>query len=414
MLSKLRTVRPKILYITGIIIVVVFGWYFLYRYLTTGGLYSNTNTYKSIVKILYTDSIDSWEVKWSWIIFSKDGLVLTNNHIIEKQDFWTALGEIKICILNDISTIPDCKYTWELIIRNSDQDLAIIKINNYLEQTHINLFDNLGTPLDKYLEKKVKVVWYPWLWWENLTVTEWIIAWIDESGDLKTDAEINHGNSWGWSFDQNNKFLWIPAFMVSEEGWKISYIISIVNIKKRFDEILYTTNRNNTYLLKDFTDNNLRFSNKNEAESSADSEKVINKFARIEENKDQYEEIFNKIDEILKIRPQSPLAYEYLADDYYDLWEYDTALEMYDLSLELNPYSFTTYIQKGNSLFELKRYNEAISLYKDLINIFTDDNANLSIIDYNLWLCYDIIWNKNVAQNYYLKAKEEDPNIKMH
>lgn len=405
-LAKIRIISRRVLYIVVWIIVVVCGGYYIYHHFSTKGLYSNDNVYKSVVKILHNDTANGVEFMWSAIIFSKDGLILTNNHVVEDQNFGSAFTDIQVCILDEISAEPNCDYKADLIIRNASEDLAILKIKNYDRENYVNLFHGLNTPKDDYLEKKIKVVGYPGLWGEKMTITKWIIAWFDEYDDFKTDAEINHGNSWWWSFDEGNVFLWVPYFAVSEENWKISYIISVFNIKKRFNDILYKQPKNGVFSSEYFVAKNLKYNNDNIKQNSKESEKVINDFTWIENNKTKYNEVLKKIGDVLDIVPRSPLAYEYMGDVYYDLWQYDTALKIYWLSLELNPYVITANAKYGASLMALGRYEEAISIYEDLIPIFEYDNASLAIIYEALWTCYEAQRDTESANSYYLKARE--------
>lgn len=126
------------------------------------------NILKSIVKIEYSDfdkkyldeSEKKWKWIWSWIIFSDDWLILTNNHVVEDSKSYTSKWKIDICIINNIWTQPVCNNTAELLIRNPELDLAILKIKNYTWKNYIKLFH--WWSVNTYVFwKTLNIYWYP-------------------------------------------------------------------------------------------------------------------------------------------------------------------------------------------------------------------------------------------------------------
>gem|GEM_PF-6606994 len=55
-LSNIIIIRPRVLYIAALVIIVICGGYFIYRHFSTNNLYSDNNVYRSIVKIIHTDT----------------------------------------------------------------------------------------------------------------------------------------------------------------------------------------------------------------------------------------------------------------------------------------------------------------------------------------------------------------------
>jgi len=184
-----------------ILILIILLFIAIYIVKLNGNLNNNTNTnldikkqeqlLKSIVSINYND----WW--WSWIIFTENWLLITNNHVIEDDETGMSVWEITVCILDDIWLLPDCSYTWDLVIRNPLLDLAVVKIRNFSTLNYINLF-NWNSINTSIFWKTINIYGYPTLWWDKITITKWIVSWFDEENNIKTDAEINFWNSWGW------------------------------------------------------------------------------------------------------------------------------------------------------------------------------------------------------------------------
>lgn len=228
-----------------------------FKYINNWDIYINTQEkiLKSIVKIEYRDNNDNDWI-WSWIIFSKDWLLLTNNHVIEDEDNLTSKGNITICILETLwSQESNCTYKGKLIIRNSSLDLAVIKIKDFTTNNYIHLFS------DKYINTSIlweylEVYGYPIIWGESITITKWIVSWFDSNKNIKSDVEINWGNSW-WGAFISKKFIWIPTNSItSDTYWKIWFIITKDKIYSWFASILKSNNTIN-YSSKDFNENNL-------------------------------------------------------------------------------------------------------------------------------------------------------------
>jgi S1-C subfamily serine protease len=85
-----------------------------------GGSVPASAIFRSVVKIRYTaESGRQVQQFGSGVLFSSDGLVITNNHVIEERNFGLANGKITGCVLSDMDRPPDCKYTAEVMVRIS-------------------------------------------------------------------------------------------------------------------------------------------------------------------------------------------------------------------------------------------------------------------------------------------------------
>ena len=160
----------------------------------------------------------------SGFIISDDGIIVTNNHVIEGAD------EITV-ILSD-----EAEYTAQLLGRDPKADIAVLKINTKNSKlTAVNWGDSdsmrvgdwtiaIGNPLGL-----------------GGTVTAGILSAIsrDIGGGpyvkfLQTDASINRGNSGGPLFNLNGEVIGINTAIVSQTGGSIGlgFAIPSNNAKK--------------------------------------------------------------------------------------------------------------------------------------------------------------------------------------
>ena len=167
----------------------------------------------------------------SGVIVSKDGYILTNNHVIENAD------DIKV------ETTDDRTFTAKLVGTDKASDLALVKVS--APDLHAIALGNseavkvgdvvlaLGNPLGV-----------------GQTVTMGIISAKGRStgvGDggyedfLQTDAPINHGNSGGALVNMKGELVGINSQILSESGGNIGIGFAIpVNMAKNVMEQLRT------------------------------------------------------------------------------------------------------------------------------------------------------------------------------
>lgn len=187
---------------------------------------SNVMTTVQIISYEYTrnKSIKSHGAGSATII-RKDGLILTNNHVVVKStDEEEALDTFSICMtLNGQAEKeePDCEYTASLIARNEDLDLALLKINS--RDIRGNILGDL--PFLSYTDEvtiesgdPIKIIGYPGIGGETVTVTEGTVSGFEDQNGanyIKTDTDIAPGNSGGTVLDKDGKFIGIPTYLVS-------------------------------------------------------------------------------------------------------------------------------------------------------------------------------------------------------
>ncbi|MCT7446248.1 Do family serine endopeptidase [Aliarcobacter skirrowii] len=145
----------------------------------------------------------------SGVIVTKDGYIITNNHVIENAE------EISVTIAND-----PMEYSATLIGRDKDSDIAVIKIDTKKSLTPIKLGDSstllvgdvtfaIGDPFGV-----------------GTTVTMGIISALNKNkvginkyeNYIQTDASINPGNSGGALVDSRGALIGINTAILSKSG----------------------------------------------------------------------------------------------------------------------------------------------------------------------------------------------------
>lgn len=164
----------------------------------------------------------------SGVIITKDGYIVTNNHVIENAD------EINV-------TLPNKKsYKAELIGADPSSDLAVLKITG----------DNMpyivwGNSDDVKLGQWVLAIGYPWSL--DVTVTAGIVSAKARTLGLngrksqtpiesfiQTDAAVNQGNSGGALVDSEGRLVGINSAIASQTGSYAGYSYAIpVNIVRK-------------------------------------------------------------------------------------------------------------------------------------------------------------------------------------
>lgn len=187
----------------------------------------------------------------TWFFITKDGIILTNKHVISDTDAQYTV------ILKDGE-----EYSAKILAVDPLSDLAVIKINS----------QNTFQPVDfiqqyEWENSEIKIWQFAIAIWNALaefqnSVALWVISGsnrtIEAQGDklsglLQTDAAINPGNSGGPLVNLDWKVMWINTAISGNAQWigfsiplshkKINYILESIEkyweIKKPFIWINY-------------------------------------------------------------------------------------------------------------------------------------------------------------------------------
>lgn len=178
----------------------------------------------------------------SGTVLSDDGLILTNFHVlgdIEAGQLYNRQGRAFIAVNPPaLKGSPTWLYLAEMVRGDPNLDLALLKIIGYMDGeqalpsqlplTTIELGDSDGANIGDELS----VIGFPGLGGDTVTFTQGKVSgFLDEDGDrvfdwIKTDAEVNHGNSGGLAIDDSGKMVGVPTAGLSdmEAAGKISLV----------------------------------------------------------------------------------------------------------------------------------------------------------------------------------------------
>ena len=150
-------------------------------------------------------------ISGSGSVVTKAGHILTNNHIIADKEgkLHNAQGRIYIAFpsRNNLKASAEIYYRATLVRNDLKNDLALLKITATKDGGALPADLGLAAipigdsdPVDSGNE--VTILGYPSLGGDTLTITRGIISgFLMDEGYIKTDAEINSGNSGGPAFN---------------------------------------------------------------------------------------------------------------------------------------------------------------------------------------------------------------------
>lgn len=209
---------------------------------------------ESVVRIVVNQGTDK-EASGSGLLFTKDGYILTNAHVVT-----TSLGKgeknIKVCYSTK-NNETKCEYDAKFVDASESEDLAIIKVDREIREIKPYLLvvrgdDESGAKKTLPIGGEIKAVGFPGVGGNTVTVTKGIVAGYTnteigfDDGSIqiiphyiKTDTEINFGNSGGAIFDQKNRFIGVPTVINKDDGGKIGYIIYWNNINIYLNQLVY-------------------------------------------------------------------------------------------------------------------------------------------------------------------------------
>ena len=307
-------------------------------------------------KKLFTDQIIGTG-SGSGTLISKDGIIVTNHHVIFDDNEQEALDTFGICITFSVQKEPVCKYTARLVADNKEMDVAILKMNekDVFGKTIPNLkylsYKTGGVPKEG---DEVQVVGYPGSGGETVTITKGQVSGFDIQNNykyFKTDTDIDHGNSGGTALDTNGNYIGIPTYIRSYAE-NVGYFLDIREAENWIDE-----NKNTSPIKNKIAENRLTL-----------------EMSRLEKANEEKKFNYTQYPELSVEAPTGWKFIEITDDGLY--MEQEKLTEAVFVNLSLNTYQFKIdegYLDKLDE--ELAKYKEYYPDYKKEKTTFQGHDA---------------------------------------
>lgn len=198
------------------------------------------NAFKAIVKIYtYYENREYYlnpAQTGSGVIISDNGMILTNNHVITVKDGFDNEMPVafKICLTTDTTIEPDCSYSADLIAKDENKDIALLKIRNIGLSAQTS-FDYLDRAMSNTItnNEDVLALGYPAIGGNTIsgsmgtiigTTDKYSLSWI------KSSAITSFGSSGGALIDADGKLIGITSAAYADLLGSMGYAINIVSL----------------------------------------------------------------------------------------------------------------------------------------------------------------------------------------
>ncbi len=145
----------------------------------------------------------------SGFVISKDGYILTNDHVV------SGTSQVQICRQPDIKRDPICDLEATVIVQDSELDIALLKIDD-VARGKVFPFLPLGYSDSLALDETVRLLGFPDSGGSSLTVTSGRISgYIDNGSRIKVDASLSSGSSGGAMIDANETVVGVNVAVLT-------------------------------------------------------------------------------------------------------------------------------------------------------------------------------------------------------
>jgi hypothetical protein len=221
---------------------------------------------QATVRVLVPDQNGDLFDSGSGTVLDADrGIILTNYHVMgdtDKGELYNPDGLAYIAVNPpDLHGAPVIKYVATMLKGSPDLDLAVLRISGLADDAKAKLPKNLGLVAvdrgnsdDLLPGDPLGVIGFPGLGGSTVTFTDGVVSgFLDENDDgvydwIKTDTEVNPGNSGGLAIDQQGDFVGVPTAgnTSSDASGKISLIRPGVVALDYYDRAIMGQNSGST------------------------------------------------------------------------------------------------------------------------------------------------------------------------
>lgn len=201
------------------------GTFFLLNLMVLPSPVKAEETFTTTVKIVGYQQLLSGlmfpTAEGSGTIISEDGLVLTNSHVVFNDTLNKPLDGFSICVNESSQKPPACRFTATLQQMDQKVDLALLKIDPSVAWGTVPTAFPFLTYLNEADPKEAEAVTikgFSASGGVTLNTTQGQISGFEQFNGyqyLKTDADIDAGNSGGTMLDANGNFIGVPTYVVS-------------------------------------------------------------------------------------------------------------------------------------------------------------------------------------------------------
>jgi hypothetical protein len=196
---------------------------------------------RSTVQVIVPDNDFEIFSLGSGTIMNENGLILTNNHVVEGDAAGGLMNDDALAFIAvppiDLRGEAVIKYYGYVVRHNGELDLALVQVAGLVDDPDAPLPSNLdlqsiqlGNSDDLMMSDEINMFGYPGVGGNTPTYTRGTVSgFLDENRDgvyewIKTDAELNHGNSGGLATDEQGRFIGVPTAGNTDELGKIGLV----------------------------------------------------------------------------------------------------------------------------------------------------------------------------------------------
>jgi len=331
---------------------------------------------KAVVMVTAYDEEGNIICRGSGFIVKRDGVVVTNYHVIGMA------SDIKVKAGNKIFDVEG------LIFTDKINDLAILKA-----RAKNMPVVKLGVIGEANIGEHVYVIGYP-LGLEN-TISVGLLRGIREIDEkreiLQITAPVSPGSSGSPVFNSNGEVIGVAT--TSEHATtphktrNLAFAISVKLIKNKFSS-------KSVIAIKD-----------SGLEDYINTAMYWNQLGLAYGESGKYKEAIKSYKQAIRIDPDFVHAHNNLGAAYYMLGRYQEAIKSHKQALRIDPDYRDAHYNLGIAYYELDKYEEAIKSYKHAIRIDPD----LAEAHYNLGAAYYMLGRYQEAIKSYKLAIRIDP-----